>query len=310
MKKLNLLRAALLALLLGVVAVSDSYGQDISTSQKQTAETSNLVCTVAEFAGKYQTLKKGENVSITLTDVNDENIKRVKDVIGSNGYKINLILQSPNKGLTRIRVILFSYCKSLASIIIPEGVTEIEPGAFLGCRSLTDITIPEGVTEIGYNSFEETSITELKIPQSVKNWGDYTFKNGHLIGITIPDGITEIESAAFNNCKNLTSITIPESVTEIEYNAFENTSITDLKIPKSVKNWGDYKFENGHLISITIPDDVTEIKKVAFIGCKKLTNITIPEGVTGIGWKAFSCCFNLTSITIPNSVKWIGSDVF
>ncbi len=47
----------------------------------------------------------------------------------------------------------FSYCRSLTSIIIPDGIKGINHRAFLGCSGLTSIIIPDSVTSIGDYAF-------------------------------------------------------------------------------------------------------------------------------------------------------------
>jgi len=49
----------------------------------------------------------------------------------------------------------FSWCTSLPSIDIPNGVTSIGGQAFQCCTSLTSVTIPNSVTSIGIYAFEE-----------------------------------------------------------------------------------------------------------------------------------------------------------
>ena len=48
----------------------------------------------------------------------------------------------------------FSFCRSLTSITIPDGVTSIGWMAFYNCASLTSITIPDNVTSIGRSAFQ------------------------------------------------------------------------------------------------------------------------------------------------------------
>ena len=56
------------------------------------------------------------------------------------------------KGVTNIGE-AFRNCKSLTSVIIPEGVNSIAIYAFRGCWALTSVTIPKSVMNIGANAF-------------------------------------------------------------------------------------------------------------------------------------------------------------
>ena len=94
----------------------------------------------------------------------------------------------------------FSYCESLTSINIPDGVTTMGDGAFYDCTSLTSINIPDGVTTIGNGAFSGCVLLEE---------------------IAIPDSVRTIEYNAFFRCTSLTSVTIPDSVTTIGDYAFE-----------------------------------------------------------------------------------------
>ncbi len=66
----------------------------------------------------------------------------------------------------------FSYCDSLESINIPEGVTYIGDWAFDGCSSLESITIPMSVTSIGDGAFSYCdNLIEIKAQE-----GSYAYK--------------------------------------------------------------------------------------------------------------------------------------
>ena len=185
----------------------------------------------------------------------------------------------------------------------------------------TDIIIPHmynnlPVTTINYNAFKDcTSLTSVKIPDSVTSIGAY----------------------AFYNCTSLTSIGIPDSVTLVGYEAFDNTGYYN-----DEQNWEDdvlyigkylieaknslsgaYTIKDGttllledafkncsSLTSIKIPCSVTSIAWGAFSGCSSLTSVEIPDSVTLIDWYAFTGCSSLTSIEIPNSVTSIGLNAF
>ena len=117
------------------------------------------------------------------------------------------------------------------------------------------------------------------------------------------------------------SIKIGSGVTSIGAWAFEDTNITSLTIPGSVKSIGEYGVNgNRYLTELTLNKGLRSIGKEAFSYSKRLTTVTIPDGVTTIGAGAFASCVGwlpetesdtgLTTVTIPGSVTSIGKDAF
>ena len=186
---------------------------------------------------------------------------------------------------------VFSACKKLKSVTVPNSVTKIGEHAFRDCNSLTNINIPNSVTEIGGGAFWEChSLTNVTIPDSVTKIGMSAFCDCHsLTNVTIPNSVTKIGEAAFCDCHSLTNVTIPNSVTEIGKHAFcDCHSLTNVTIPNSVTEIGEYAFCDCHsLMNVTIPNSVTKIVEYAFIDCHSLTNVTIPNSVIEIEERAF-----------------------
>jgi hypothetical protein len=60
------------------------------------------------------------------------------------------------------------------------------------------------------------------IPDSVLYIANNVFQNASLTNITIPDSVISIDYAAFYGCTSLANITIPQSVTYIDDNVFYN----------------------------------------------------------------------------------------
>ena len=269
----------------------------------------------------------------------------------------------------------------LTSVTIPNSVTSIGYHAFDGCSNINvdannqfysimegvlfdkaqttliqylsggnagSYSIPTGVTSIGRRAFEGyTSLTNVTIPNSVRNIGDSAFYNCGLSGITLGTGVTNIGDSAFAWCGSLTNAAIPDSVTAIGAYAFLCCdSLTNVTLGKGVTSIGEEAFYNSHSLaaimvdtnnsafssadgvlfnkgrttliqcpqgkagSCTIPNSVTNIGDYAFWLCGSLTNITIGNAVTDIEDEAFRDCTSLTSVTIGNSVTNIGSDAF
>lgn len=130
------------------------------------------------------------------------------------------------------------------------------------------------------------------------------------------DMVTNIGSAAFNNCSGLTGeLLIPDSVTIIGDNAFNDCDFTGpLTIGSSVTYIGDYAFNACYVLtgSLVIPDSVTSIGSGAFTYCGFTGSLTIGSGVTNIGDYAFYNCTSFTGLVIDNGVTGItiGNNAF
>ena len=195
---------------------------------------------------------------------------------------------------------------------VKEGTRIICNHAFADC-SLSNVAIPDSVTDIGDYAFEYCcSLSNMVIPNSVTSIGDYAFYGCRsLSNIVIPDSVTKIGDYTFSVCSSLSKIVIPNSVTKIGDYAFSVcSSLSKIVIPNSVTKIGDYAFSDcSSLSKIVIPNSVTDIGDYAFAHCS-LSNIAIPDSVTAIGYGAFSGCRSLSKIAIPDSVTDIGDYAF
>lgn len=139
----------------------------------------------------------------------------------------------------------FRYCKSLTSIVIPDGVTSIGWFAFKNCTSLASAVIGNGMTDMKVGTFMLcTSLTTVDLPES----------------------LTSIRGEAFRSCKSLTSITIPEGVTFIEEDVFDGcTSLATVvcragKVPDAAMAFGDAPLYKATLY---VPSSSIEAYKAA-----------------------------------------------
>ena len=150
MKNRNFLRVGLLGSLLGTIMGSCGDDEEPTPNNQiqpnpnpdpepnpdpnkpvdQEKLVSELKCTVDEFATKYTTLKKGEKVTVTLTDVSDANIAKVSETLkkmsadpiskaGEAKYIVTLILESISNALKTIPADTFKGVEVLREVVIP-----------------------------------------------------------------------------------------------------------------------------------------------------------------------------------------------
>jgi len=216
-------------------------------------------------------------------------------------------------------VIITKYTgSSKRNVCIPPNiqdypVTGISVGAFYN-TGITNVTIPNGVKDIGRIAFSGcTKLKSVIIPNSVTTIGECAFSGcTSLTSIIIPDSVTTIGESVFSGCTKLKSVNIPESVTTIGESAFSNcTRLKSINIPNSVTTIGSSTFSGcTSLNSVNIPASVTTIGESAFSNCTRLKSINIPDSVTTIGSFTFSGCTSLNSVNIPDSITTIELGTF
>ncbi len=147
----------------------------------------------------------------------------------------------------------------LKSVEIPEGVVSIE-GAFYGCENLEEVRLPKGLEDMSHAFDCCYSLRQIQVPGSVTDFS-YAFKETALEHFAFPQG-TRVITGAFLGCSSLKQVTIPKTVNmsdeafsdcealecvELEegieklddYIFFDCPSLKELKIPVSVKEFGE-----------------------------------------------------------------------
>lgn len=86
---------------------------------------------------------------------------------------------------------VFAECSSLESIYIPDGITGIEKETFYDCASLKYVRLPNTLENIALWAFQGTSITSIKLPDSLKSIGRNALPS-FLEALVLPDNVTYI----------------------------------------------------------------------------------------------------------------------
>lgn len=129
-------------------------------------------------------------------------------------------------------------CEYLQNIQVPVRLISIGEEAFKNTPALTSFDFPETLENIGQSAFSGSGLSgEITVPAKWK-LGNWVFSSCHITKVTFEDGITEIPDGLFNRNEVLSEVYIPETVIKIGKHAFLQTSITEITVPKSVKEIG------------------------------------------------------------------------
>lgn len=303
--------------------------------------------------------------------------------IGASAFEncTSLEIIELEEGITSINGYAFYGCTSLKELELPKSLKSIGESAFDGCTSLQKLTAYPKLTSIKNTSFRKNNAltirgyegsyiqkyaTEKEIPfESMGKWGtcgysaewylidgtlticgfhsmsnysetnktpwtglkvtkivvenistigNYAFAGlSEVTEITLPTTVYEIGDYAFKNCTGLKSVEIPDSL-ELgiisEGMFYGCTSLETIKLPDNIQKIENYAFANcKSLRSFIVPKDVTQISEGTFLNCESLSNITLGNEITAIESSAFAGC-GLTEIQLPSGIESIGEDAF
>lgn len=178
---------------------------------------------------------------------------------------------------------------------------------------ITSISIPASVRYIYDNAFAGCSaLSSVTIEDGCVSMGKNAFKGIAIENITLPSTLEFIGESAFEECKSLTKITLPNSVKEMGQGVFCGCkALYSATLSESLVSLPDKTFQScSKLNNVVIPSNIRSIGIYAFDSCSTLSKITINDGVTSIGNGAFYMCNKIVSITFPSTLKSIGDSVF
>lgn len=188
----------------------------------------------------------------------------------------------------------------VAAVVNPNIGNPLATSTYSG-----DLVIPETVDFEG-KSYPVAVIT------------DGAFRNSAVRSVTLPDNLVKIETSfvndgvqciPFENCLNLEKVVIGENskLRLIDQNAFLGcTSLTDIKLPQSLKSINAWSFKNTGLKSISIPGNISNLEFGAFMTCPALKDIylhwSFPPNISNVYDNVFDMNVN-PQLHVPSGKK-------
>lgn len=225
---------------------------------------------LTEYSVPNNVIKINKSVFKGCTSLTSINIDNAKTIL-SNAFEGCKSLTSIklNDEIEKIYPNTFSGCSSLQSVIIENPkLKEINENAFKGCEQLETLSIPDTLESIGQSAFEGCTNfgKEISLSSSIESIGSSCFKSSGITKLTIDGncGLTVLPNDAFSNCEDLINVDIMNSnISSIKDNVFSGCySITEVVLPKSLKEIGDLSFVTGNtLTKIVVPVELSEPPK-------------------------------------------------
>ncbi|MBR1684390.1 MAG: leucine-rich repeat domain-containing protein [Clostridia bacterium] len=144
-----------------------------------------------------------------------ENIREICDEAFAECVNIRQI----DLSWKREPILLGDACFSATGVekaVLPKGYCIIPKRTFDNCTELREVEFSRDVQEIQAMAFQNTALTEVKLPPIVKMLGDGVFRNcRNLKHVHFPEGIKKIGTRCLFN-SGVEEVCFPQSVKEIE----------------------------------------------------------------------------------------------
>lgn len=196
------------------------------------------------------------------------------------------------------------------NVILNGTYTELMKFTFRDRINLTTVTITAPITKIGRQCFQNTSITEINLPETVTSLDLGTFQSCvFLKKFVSPPLMENIAENAFIKCTAMEEIVLT-NVKTLESRAFAGcVNLKSLQLGSKIETIGQMAFLSARMLSsIEFPTSLTYINAVAFSNCN-FSTLIFPETPLILGESSFSNNFNLKTV-IFNGPIIIGYNTF
>ncbi|MBO5402417.1 MAG: leucine-rich repeat protein [Clostridia bacterium] len=193
-------------------------------------------------------------------------------------------------------IIIIKYIGTSEDVVIPAEIDSLPVVSIQGVP-------PEPGRAYQIGAFEGSNIKTVVLPASITVIGDAAFsKCADLKEIKLPDSLTELGNAAFRECKSLKTIEIPAGIKVLRNTTLAQSGFETVILNEGLEIIDVGAFNNTKISEITFPSTVKQLGDGAFLGCERLTKVVFNDGLESIG-RAVFCAAPITEISIPASAK-------
>ena len=171
-----------------------------------------------------------------------------------------------------------------------SALERISRGAFRQCRSLGSVVLPDGLVRIEANAFQCSAIKSLTVPSSLRTIvrGAFAWCEG-LKTVRLNEGLASLgteerqedgekQSGVFDGC-GLESIELPSTLRRIEGRALRDCMyLLDIRLPDSLEYVGKMCFAEGKLATVRIPKAGVQAGENAFRDCPAKDAVVFRDG--------------------------------
>lgn len=249
-----------------------------------------------------------ESTALESVDLSNTEITIMKDGVFFENTSLTSV-KLP-KGLKNFWDHAFCGCKALNNIVMPSTVEGIYHNVFEGCTSLSNVTFNDSYTTLGHHVFKNCPLAAVTFPNSLNSIGEYAFEGTNLKTVDLSNTqITSLPNGSFYNCTQLSDVKLPKALKDIGNNAFISSAIASITFPPSLERIGDYAFQRAKFANVVIPTNCNTIEQGAFSENANLTTVVVNGLECYLAVSAFAKCDNLKDVYItsdkePNAERY------
>ena len=185
------------------------------------------------------------------------------------------------------------------------GVTSL-PNDWKQNSVLSEVFLPSTIRQIGNNAFRSSQLNTFTIPAGVESIGSsvfYACRNLYTINFEQGCKLATIGNNCFEGCWKLQSVSLPDGVTVIPISCFEECmDLDEVKLPAELTEILDNAFRHTtQLKNISFPESLRNIAYRVFEN-SGLETAYLPADMTTMGSYAFQSCKSLTEVTLPGKL--------